>query len=184
MKMGRDLFDRTLLVLLLLAAISLALLLSGAMSAGEGGPRHVPGVEKAMERQLAMQARVAFLQGIYAPVEVLRQSGQGTQALLKLEELSRLYPGEAHGHLLKGEILRQQGVLDEAVASYVTALRLSGDYLDEQSPLSRRAEIHLLVDDGLQSIGARARANPENRSLAASLKNVYYLQSRLAGGCE
>jgi cytochrome c-type biogenesis protein CcmH/NrfG len=182
--MGRDRFDRVLLALLALTVTSLALLLSGAMATGEGSPRHAPGLEKAMERQLAMQARVAFLEGIYAPVEVLRKADQSSQALLKLEELSRLYPGEAHGHLLKGEILSQQGVLDEAVASYVTALRLSGDYLDEQSPLSRRAEIRQLVDDGLHIVGARARANPDNRSLAASLKNVYYLQSRLAGGCE
>jgi hypothetical protein len=33
-------------------------------------------------------------------------------------------------------------------------------------------------------IGARARANPGNLSMAQSLKNVNYLRSRLAGGCE
>jgi hypothetical protein len=33
-------------------------------------------------------------------------------------------------------------------------------------------------------IGGRARANPENHSLAVALKNVNYLRSRLAGGCE
>jgi hypothetical protein len=76
------------------------------------------------------------------------------------------------------------GVLAEAVASYVAALRLNGDYVDARSPLSRQTEIRQLVDDGLRILGGQARSHPENVSLAAAVKNVHYLQSRLAGGCE
>jgi tetratricopeptide (TPR) repeat protein len=176
-----DRFDRFHGFLLLLVAGGLALLLAFAEVGGEGS---AAGVDKAMEQALDYQARVAFVQKLYGPVEALRRDGQLQQALLKLDELERRYPGEAHGYILRGEILGRMGVLTEAVASYVAALRLNGDYVDVQSPLSRQTEIRQLVDDGLRILGEQARSHPENVSLTAALKNVHYLQSRLAGGCE
>jgi hypothetical protein len=76
------------------------------------------------------------------------------------------------------------GALDEAVSSYVEGIKLNGDYVDRKSPLSRRPEIQRLVDEGLKRLASRAAANPDNRSLAASRQKIYYLKSRLAGGCE
>jgi cytochrome c-type biogenesis protein CcmH/NrfG len=117
-------------------------------------------------------------------VEGLREAEKLQQALLKLEEIARDYPGEAHGLVLRGAILHEMGALEEAVASYVAAVRRNGEYVDARSPLSRRTEIRQLVDQGLATLRARARANPDNPSVEAALTNVYYLQSRLAGGCE
>jgi tetratricopeptide (TPR) repeat protein len=179
--MTLDRFDRFHGLLLLLVAGGLVLLLTVAES---GGGRSAAGVDKAMEQALDYQARVAFVQKLYGPVEDLRRDGQLQQALLKLDELERRYPGEAHGYILRGEILARMGVLAEAVASYVAALRLNGDYVDARSPLSRQTEIRQMVDDGLRILGGQARSHPENVSLAAAVKNVHYLQSRLAGGCE
>ena len=79
---------------------------------------------------------------------------------------------------------RRTIALDEAVATFVEGVRLNGDYVDGKSPLSRRLEIGKVTDEGLEVIGRRARANPENRSAVVALKNVNYLRSRLAGGCE
>jgi hypothetical protein len=76
------------------------------------------------------------------------------------------------------------GALDEALSSYVEGVKLNGDYVDAKSPLSRRAEIQRLVDEGLKDIGRRTAADPGNRSLAVSREKVNYLKSRLAGGCE
>jgi hypothetical protein len=117
-------------------------------------------------------------------VETLRREGNLTAALLKLDELNRSYPNEAHGFILKGEILAGMGTLDEAVVNFARGIRLNGDYLDRKSPLSRRPEIQKVADDALRVVGDRARANPGNRSTAESLKNINYLRSRLAGGCE
>ncbi len=181
--MAKDWFDR--LIWLGLAGALAALVALAVLGAPRGSDaRQVSALDKGLEQELAYQARVAFVQKIYGPVEELRANGENQRALLKLEELSRAYPGEAHGYLLKGAILKELGALEEAVASYVKGVRLNGDYIDERTPLSRRTEIRQLVDQGLAEIGARARAHPDNRSLEAALKDVYYLQSRLAGGCE
>ena len=179
--MFTDTFDK--ITWLLLAVVIAALAAVLAFSHGTEGGRSA-GLGKAVEREMAYRARVELIGKLYGPVDELRKAGRNQEALLKLDELIRKYPGEAHGHILQGEILRDMGALDEAVASFVEGVKLNGDYLDEQSPLSRRAAIQAVVDEGLRSIGSRAAANPGNRSLAASLGKINYLRSRLAGGCE
>ncbi|WP_298268787.1 hypothetical protein [Geobacter sp.] len=179
--MFKDTYDKITWALLAVVVAALAVLL--AMNRG-GGEGKGAGLGKAVEREMAYQARVELIGRLYRPVEELRKAGNNPAALLKLDELNRKYPGEAHGHILQGEILREMGALDEAVAAFVEGVKLNGDYLDARSPLSRRGEIQELVDRGLKEIGARAAANPGNRSVAASLRNVNYLKSRLAGGCE
>lgn len=179
--MLRDRFDRFLWLGLAGSLAALVFLLSSGASSGSVN-RH--SLDKAMEEEMAYQARTAFLQKVYGPVESLINSGEPQRALLKLEELGRRYPGEAHGYVLKGAILAGLGALDEAVGSYVRGVRLNGDYVDARSPLSRRTEIRQIVEQGVKAIGEKARAHPDNPSLAAALKDVYYLQSRLAGGCE
>jgi tetratricopeptide (TPR) repeat protein len=180
--MLKDNFDRILWGLLAVTLVALAAVLSGLGGGPAGGP--AARLDKALEREMAYQARGSLLQRLYDPVDALHRAGQPQQALLKLDELARRYPQEAHGYILKGEILSAMGGLDEAVAAYVEGVRLNGDYVDRNSPLSRRAEIEQVVDEGLRVIGARARANPDNRSLAVALRQVNYLRSRLAGGCE
>jgi hypothetical protein len=180
--MFKDTFDKLCWACLALVLIALVVLLG--MKAGTGEGKAVTGLDKAVEREMAYHARVELIAKLYGPVDGLRKEGKNQEALLKLDELVRKYPGEAHGHILQGEILREMGALDEAVASYVAGVKLNGDYLDDKSPLSRRGDIQRLVEEGLKSVGARAAANPGNRTIAASLHKVNYLRSRLAGGCE
>jgi cytochrome c-type biogenesis protein CcmH/NrfG len=180
--MFRDGFDKLCWVFLIAVTISLATLLYRNIGAGSENRAAGPG--KALERELAYRARVGLITQLYAPVENLRKEGNNQTALLKLDELIRKYPTEAHGHILQGEILLGMGAFDEAVSSYVEGVKLNGDYVDAKSPLARRAEIQHLVDEGLKNISQRTAANPGNRSLAAVRQKLHYLKSRLAGGCE
>jgi len=179
--MKNDYFDKILWLLLGSVLAALAFLLwqgqhrEGALA--KGGSR-------AMERELTNQARLMLLQKLYGPVEELRRKGELQSALLKLDELSSQYPGEAHGYILQGEILQQMGVFDAALASYVAGIRLNGAYVDRRSTLSQREALDRLVAEGERSIVPQAKANPDNRTLAKALANLNYLKSRLAGGCE
>lgn len=179
--MCKDGFDKLCWLLLATACAAMAALL---LTGGGASDRRAAGPDKAFEREMAYRARVEMTGKIYEPVEVLRREGNSQAALLKLDELIRKYPGEAHGHILQGQMLLEMGALDEAAASFVEGVRLNGDYVDAKSPLSRRDLIRKVVDEGLKSAGARAAANPDNRSLATSLRRLNYLKSRLAGGCE
>lgn len=180
--MFHDTFDRVHWLLLALFVALLAWLVARGAPPGNATPSQT--ASRRMEREIAAQARTDFIRKVYAPVEELRRSGNLPAALLKLDELARRYPGEAHGYLLQGEILRATGSLAEAAASFVAAVKLNGDYIDKESPLSRRKEIEAFVAEGGRAIGDRAKAAPGDRSAQLALHNVRYLQSRLAGGCE
>ena len=144
--MFRDGFDK--LCGLFLIAIVVALVALLYLDGGAGGEKRAAGPDKALERELANRARLELIGQLYAPVEALRKEGNSQTALLKLDELIRKYPGEGHGHILQGEILLGMGALDEAIASFVQGVKLNGDYVDAKSPLSRRAEIQRVVDEG------------------------------------
>ncbi|MBE0503998.1 MAG: hypothetical protein IBX46_07680 [Desulfuromonadales bacterium] len=178
----RGLFDKLLWLALLVLAAALVLVVVRAAGSSESAGSKV--LDKAMERAMTYQSRVALIRELYGPVETLLQAGQDQSALLKLAEIEKTYPGEAHGQILKGSIQARLGAIDEAVASYATGVKLRGDYVDKENPLSRRTEIGRVVESGLQTVSARLAANPDNRTAQATMKQLYYLQSRLAGGCE
>lgn len=178
--MLKDRTDILLGVLLLICAAAAVALLLGR---GSQAAKSNLSVDKALERDMAYQAKVGFLQRLYAPVSELQQNGKYESALLKLDELSRRYPDEAHGELLRGEILLQMQAVPQAIEHLALAVRLSADYVDQRSPLSRRVLIERLLKDQLPKLKAQAAQQGSER-LQLSLKNLYYLQGRLAGGCE
>lgn len=180
--MTRDRFNIAMLVGLLLAAGGLVYLLLATTPAQSQGDRAE--VEQRLEQQIAYQARVDFIRRIYAPVEQLRQDQQWTSALLKLKEIAREYPGEPHGLMLKGSILYRQGAIQQALESIAAALKGNGDYVDRNSPLQQRELIKQIAADGRKQLVERLRQQPDNHALERSVKNAYYLESRLAGGCE
>lgn len=180
--MLRDRFDRLALAGLLLVAAALVALLVTA-GPGEGRQAH-GGPDRRTEQELLAQARVAFLERHYGPVAELRERGELQSALLKLEELERKFPGEPHGSLLRGDILYRMGLVDRAVASLAAAVRGEGDYLDPASPLNQRDLIAVAAEQGIPLLRDRLRGQPDDRQAAATLKDAYYLRSRLAGGCE
>lgn len=179
--MLKDAFDKTCWILLFvtIAAISALLMLDVDNSKSSRA-----GLGKVAEREMKNRAKMELIAKMYGSVESLRTVGKRQEALLELDALIRKYPGEAHGHILQGQLLNEMGALDEAVSSYMNGLKLNGEYVDAKSPLSRRAEIKKLVEDGLQNNVRRALVSPDNRSLVASRQKLGYLQSRLAGGCE
>jgi len=175
-----DRFDILTCSGILVCALALALLLVG----GQEKNLSAAAIDKAIEQQIAYQARISFLRTLYLPVEDLRQAGQMSEALLKLDELAIHYPQEAHGEILKGEILLERGAIKESIDHYVRAVRLNGDYVDKASPLTRRSSIQQLVNERLPEFAERSRKQPESLALQNTLTGLYYLQSRLAGGCE
>jgi tetratricopeptide (TPR) repeat protein len=177
--MKLDRFDKILLSFLAITVIALT------VYSVRSFPAKTTAIEcRSMEHELAAQARVGLLEKLYAPVTVAMQNGQYQEALLKLEEVNVRYPGEAHGFILKGEILYRMGVTDGAVAGFVRGIKLNGDYIDKNSPFSKRELIAVLVEKSLPPALSAYKNAHSNRVLKENLSNLNYLKSRLAGGCE
>lgn len=179
--MLRDRFDHLCLGALLLVVAAFAVLLA---TAGPGDGRQGGGLDRRFEQEMQLQARVSFLERHYGPVMLLRDQGELQAALLKLEELERDFPGESYGALLRGEVFYRMGLLDRAVTSLAMAVRGNGDYLDPAGPLNRRDLVAVAVEQGIPLMRDRLLGQPGDRQAASTLKDAYYLQSRLAGGCE
>jgi len=177
--MKLDRFDKIIISLLALSVLGFALLTLRAL------PGKTTAIEtRNMERELSDQARMTLLDKLFSPVTAAMQAGQYQEALLKLEEVNVRYPGEAHGFILKGEILEKMGVADKAAASFVKGIKLNGDYIDRRSPVTRRELVGKIVDSQLPAATARYRSAPGNPTMKENLANLNYLKSRLAGGCE
>lgn len=179
--MFRDLFDQLCALAIILTLIAMLLLLTGFIEsdpAGAGMKR-----DASVERAMQEKARAAFLLEVYAPINELIRSHDYPQALQKLQEMEKTYPGEPHTIILRGSILVAQGVLGEGLSRYAQAVKLNGDYVDARSGLNRRDEISRLVDKSVPELKQKLQL-ASNSSLEKSLKDAYYLQSRLAGGCE
>ena len=181
--MLRDRFDQLLLLALVATLAALAGLL---LTAGPGESRAGAAAEvsRQAERELAYQARLAFIQRRFAPVVDLLDRGAFPDALLKLKEVERDLPGEVHSNLLRGDILFRMGQIERALQELALAVRANGDYVDHDNPLSERTLIEAAVNQGMPQLRDRLRAQPDNQALDQVLKDGYYLQSRLAGGCE
>ncbi|GAB4553318.1 MAG: hypothetical protein Tsb0017_04660 [Geothermobacteraceae bacterium] len=137
-----------------------------------------------LERDLARRARVEFLLDAYAPVQQLADQGRVQQALMKLEEIGRRYPGEAYGLLLKGRLLAEAGAADQAIAAYAAAVRGNPDFVEDGAPLAARDEIEQLVNRHLEPLRRRLADGATGISARRTMEQLRYLQSRLAGGCE
>jgi len=174
-----DRFDKILFILLAFTLAGLAVFVVRSF------PGKATAVDtRSMERELAVQARTALIDRLFAPVTAAMQAEQHQEALLKLEEVNVRYPGEAHGFILKGEILNRLESLDGAAAAFVRGVKLNGDYIDKRSNVSRRDIIEKLLERSLPKTAANYRNSPGNPALKENLANLNYLKSRLAGGCE
>jgi tetratricopeptide (TPR) repeat protein len=173
--MTKDNLDKSLwiaLIIVIVAAFAIPFFTRNNSST----PSSISSV-RANDQQMLREARLFMIQKRYEPIETLMKSGQHQQALLKLEEIARSYPADPHAYILRGELLSIMGAPAEAAASFAQGVRLEGGYVDKNSPISKREPINRLVESELLKI----KSNPASQS---ELKNLRYLQSRLAGGCE
>lgn len=179
--MLKDRFDHILAASLVVVLILTVVLLT---SVSPGKASHASSVNRQLEREMLYQARVAFIERHYGPVIALRDNGSLPEALLKLEELRRSLPDDAHNDLLSGDIMLRMGQFDQALTRLASAVRSNADYVDTASPLNQRPLVESAVASALPLVRDRLRSQPESLALEKVVKDGYYLQSRLAGGCE
>lgn len=179
--MNNNIFDKFCILILVTVTIAALMLMYNNYDKSKKSSQLN---SKSIERELAYLGKINFLKQLYGPVEILVKEGKHQFALIKLDELIKKYPTEAFGYILQGEILVALGLEDEAINAFVKGVKLNGDYLDSKNPLSRRIEIQNIVDNGLRNNAKLLAVNPDNHTLTSSRRNLNYLKSRLAGGCE
>lgn len=177
-----DTFDLAMLATLVGVLLTLVVLL--VVSDEREQVEQAPAYQAAIQQQLLRQARFDHLNDLYRPVQLALAEQRYPEALLTLGEIGRRYPGEPHGLMLKGEVQLAMGAINEGVVNVATAVRRDAEYLEEEGPLSRRALLEQLVMEQLPRLRERLKEIDPTPSQLRSLREMRYLQSRLAGGCE
>ena len=140
------------------------------------------GVAKGGEDSYALQMEMD--KKIYEEVVSLKEQGHYPEAMAKLETIIKKYPEKSLSYVYLAQLYLEQGELRETIHNYRRAVEMEADYVDERTPLFIGNEIKKLVTEGREKFSREKALKPKDKEVRKALKDVYYLQSRLAGGCE
>ena len=121
---------------------------------------------------------------LYSEVRALKEQGLYADAIARLEEIVESYPDKSLSYVHLGQVREKQGRLREAIHHYRRAVEMDPDYVDERTPLYIGEDIRAVVEEGREKFGREKALKPEDKDVKRALEDVYYLQRRLAGGCE
>lgn len=121
---------------------------------------------------------------IYQEVISYKKQGLYSEAMTKLRDIMKRYPEKARSYVYLAELHLQQGGLADGIHDYRQAVEMEPDYVDKNTPLFIGDKIKDLVTEGREKFGREKALKPKDEKVRKALEDVYYLQRRLAGGCE
>lgn len=128
---------------------------------------------------------VEFDPKIYAEVEELQKKGLYTEALAKLETIVAGYPRYSKSYVYMARLNINLGDIKKALQGYRTAVEMEPGYVDKKNEkLFIGRDIKKLVTESQRKIEQEVESGSGGKEAKKALKNIYYLQRRLAGGCE
>jgi predicted Zn-dependent protease len=129
-------------------------------------------------------AQMARDKEIYQDIETAIQQKQFEEGMKKLQDIMQQHPDNPMSYVYMARLLLNQGQLREAVHSYRDAIDKNPDYIDNHTPIFIGKEINDVVEEGRVKFGREQKLKPNDTQIKEALKEVYYLQRRLLGGCE
>ena len=173
-----DKFNITILVLICL--ITIGMLVNQEILKRRQGYYEAAAAEKARyyAEQMALNAK------IYQEVITLKEQELYDEAMTKLQEVMEAYPGRAQSYVYMAQLSLKSGKLADTIQNYRLAVEKESDFLDRKTPLFIGHEIRELVTESLEIFGREKKLKPNDKAVRNVLEDLYYLQRRLAGGCE
>ncbi|MDY6952755.1 MAG: hypothetical protein SWE60_14685 [Thermodesulfobacteriota bacterium] len=147
------------------------------------GGRDNPGEEaKAKESAYALQMEED--ERLFKEARTAEEKGLYQEAMAQIEDIMKNYPEKSLSYVYLGRLHFKQGKLGESIVNYRQAVEMEPDYVDERTPRFIGDEIKQIVEEGREKFGREKELKPKDKEVRGALKDIYYLQSRLAGGCE
>ena len=173
-----DKFNITILVLISL--ITIGMLVNQEIVKRRQGNPEAAEAERARyyAEQMALNAK------IYQEVISLKEQELYDEAMTKLQEVMKTYPGRAQSYVYMAQLSLKSGRLADTIHNYRLAVENDLDYLDKKTPLFIGHEIKALVTESLEKFGREVKLKPNDKEVRNTLEDLYYLQRILAGGCE
>lgn len=135
-------------------------------------------LKKSYEERLAKDAE------IYGEIVELLEQKQFSPAMEKLQEIKTAHPENPQSFIYEAQLQYGQGQLAAAIHSYRMAVDIDPDYVDKKTPLFISPEIMTLITEARGKLSREKKLKPNDKSINLALEDLYYLQRRIAGGCE
>ncbi len=121
---------------------------------------------------------------LYASVVDLLKQKQFSQADSKLQEIEASNPDNPQSLIYRAKLQYGLGESATAIHSYRLAIDSSPDYIDKKTPLFMGDEIMDVISETRSKLLREKKLKPGDTSIDIALEDIYYLQRRIAGGCE
>ena len=180
-RMIMDRFDKfNITILVLISLITIGMLVNQEIINRRLGV----GDAEAAEMALYYAEKMALNAKIYEEVISLKEQELYDEAMTKLQEVMKTYPGKPQSHVYLAQLSLKSGKLADTIYNYRLAVEKDPDYMDKKTPLFIGHEVKELVKESLPKFGREKELKPKDKTVRNALKDLYYLQRVLAGGCE
>ncbi len=121
---------------------------------------------------------------IYKDVTALLEEKKLSEAMTQLEKVMEENPDNPQSLVYKAQIQTAFGKLAEPIHTYRQAVLAEPDYIDKKTPLFIGHQIMKLILEARGKLNRELKLKPGDRLIRIAIEDIYYLQRRLAGGCE
>jgi tetratricopeptide (TPR) repeat protein len=173
-----DLLDALSAAVLVLAGLFVVIFFWQAAAGDPGSEeRFLAGLLKESEKRIDKErSQIAFL---HEMVEEGRKDEAWEEGLAAAARLQ----GNSQFHLFLARGYRERGDLAPAITEYRRAVEANRDYTDRRSPFYLGKKLKDLVREGRAAYLAGENRAPAAGLVADAVRNLFFLERSLAGGC-
>jgi predicted Zn-dependent protease len=135
-------------------------------------------------QQKAFDEFIARNREMFGNTDALITARNFDQALEKIEQIRQQHPDNPQVFVYLARVRYAQGRIADAVTNYRRAVEMEPGYTDKTTPLYIGDRINELLPEARTKLNREKKLKPGDASIRAGLEDVYYLQRRIAGGCE
>ncbi len=130
------------------------------------------------------EKRMASDANLYKAIIAAKDENRFKDAMVQLDEMITSHPENPKSYVLKAEIFTEKGNLVNALSMYRHAIEMEPDLVDNKTPLFIGDSVMDLITVARGKLNREKKLKPNDATLTIALDNIYYLQRRIAGGCE
>lgn len=137
-----------------------------------------------LDMEKAYRELIARNTVLYAGVEQSIQEKKYEQAEKQLLEIETSNPDNSQSLIYRAKMQFAQGQIAKAIHNYRLAVNETPDYVDKKTPLFIGNKIMDIISEARSMLLREKKLKPGDKSISIALEDIYYLQRRIAGGCE